>query len=166
MRNDMNKILDKYFKGESHLEEEKLLREYFSSNEFDEELQDLAPVFNYFNSEAKLGKSFEPNLSFIKEKKKVSFLFPKIIGIAASLLLLFGLTQIFVNQDTMYKNKYTEIEDPKEGLEFTLETLGFASTKMNNAIKPVLHIKELETALQPISHIKELEKAAVFNFNK
>jgi len=166
MKNDMNKILDKYFKGESNLEEEKLLREYFNSNEINEDLEDLTPIFKYFNSEAELGKNFEPDLSFTQEKTKVRFLFPKVISIAASLLLLFGITQIFMTQDTMYKNKYTEIEDPREGLEFTLETLGFASTKMNNAIQPASHLKELESALQPMSHIKELEKTAVFNFNK
>ena len=166
MRNDINNILDKYFKGESNLEEEKLLHEYFKSNKHDEEFEELAPVFNYFNSESALGKSFEPDLSFTQEKSKVRFLFPKIISIAASLLLLFGITQIFMSQDTMYKNKFTEIEDPREGLEFTLETLGYASTKLDKAIKPVSHIKELRTALEPMSHIKELEKTAVFNFNK
>ena len=55
MRYDIDKLLDKYWNGESSLQDEKDLRAYFLSDSVDEEYQDLIPLFSYFEAEAELG---------------------------------------------------------------------------------------------------------------
>ena len=115
MTDDIQKLLDKYWAGESSLEDEQALKDHFSGNDNHDE---LTPLFSYLNSEKDNTYNFEPDLSFTKDKAKVRYLLPKIIGIAASLVLLFTLsTGTFNSTDQSYKNKYTEVEDPEEALE-------------------------------------------------
>ena len=45
-------MLDKYFEGTSTLQEEKALRAYFTSGQFDPEFAEIAPMFEYFADEA------------------------------------------------------------------------------------------------------------------
>ncbi|MDD2504292.1 MAG: hypothetical protein PHG58_10675 [Clostridia bacterium] len=47
----IRELLDKYFNGETSLDEEKMLREYFSGNQTDAEFEQYAPMFNYFSGE-------------------------------------------------------------------------------------------------------------------
>ena len=85
---------------------------------------------------------------------RVIHFLPKLIAIAASLALLLTVSlHLFDNGDTMYKNKYTELEDPEEALEITMEALGFLS-------------KKYEKGTEPMSkHFKNLEKTNVFDLN-
>lgn len=169
MNSDMNTIIDKYFQGETTLVEEQELRTYMLSDEVHEDHEELRPLFSYFHEESQLGKDFEPDLSFTRGSGgKIRFMLPRILAVAASVILLFTVANIWmgVESDTVYKNKYTEVEDPREGLSIALETLGFASHTLDNAIQPVSHLKELPDAIQPVSHLKELKRTAVFDFNK
>ena len=44
-------LLDKYWAGESSLEEEKMIYAYFKRGNIEPDLQEFAPLFSYFNSE-------------------------------------------------------------------------------------------------------------------
>jgi len=156
MKHMINELLDKYWQGETSLEEERSLRKYFASNDIDEEHLAFKPLFGYFESEAEQGKSFEPDLSFARSStNRFRVLIPRIIAIAATVVLLFTVSRQWVNQSqaTVYKNKYTELQDPEEALEITLDALGFVSHK-------------LDKGTREISHIKKIEKTAVFKFDK
>ncbi|PSL43346.1 hypothetical protein CLV51_10835 [Chitinophaga niastensis] len=52
--NKISALLEKYWEGESSLEEEALLRNFFSTPHHDlpDELQEAAPLFQYFHEEA------------------------------------------------------------------------------------------------------------------
>lgn len=156
MRYDIDNILDKYWEGTSSLEEENVLKEYFNSSEVQDAHLEFKPLFNFFKAEAESIPAFEPDLSFTRKKQtKVRFLLPKLIAIAASFVLLFSVSQQWLDksEDTMYKNKFTELEDPEEALAITLEALGFVSSKIDKGTKD-------------LTHIKEIEKTAVFKFDK
>ena len=49
--NNIKQILDKYWEGETSLQEENLLQEYFNSEKVVEELKDVQPLFQYFKVE-------------------------------------------------------------------------------------------------------------------
>jgi hypothetical protein len=49
--NNIKQILEKYWEGETSLQEENLLHEYFNSDEVVEELKDIQPMFQYFRME-------------------------------------------------------------------------------------------------------------------
>jgi len=156
MRYDIEKLLDKYWNGESSIQEEQEIRSYLLSDSVDEDHREFIPLFQYFESESKVGSEFELDLSFTQSQKtKVRFLFPKLIAIAASLVLLFSVSRQWVNSstDTIYKNKYTELQDPNEALQITLDALGFVS-------------HNIEKGTREVSHLKKFEKTAVFNFDK
>ncbi|MCU6167891.1 hypothetical protein KWH76_24100, partial [Enterobacter roggenkampii] len=53
MMNDIDKILEKYFDGETSLEEEKILRQYFRQPEIEERHKMYASMFNFFSQERK-----------------------------------------------------------------------------------------------------------------
>ncbi len=58
------KLLDKYFDGESSLQEETQLREYFNGQEVHESLRSYQPLFGFFQQEReqKLDELFEARL--------------------------------------------------------------------------------------------------------
>lgn len=156
MKTQINELIEKYWQGETSLDEEARLREYFSSGSVDEEHSDLVPLFGYFKHEAERSFEFEPDLSFTRRSSKgVRYLIPRIIAVAASILLLFSVSRIWLDpkEDTIYKNKYTELEDPEEALAITLDALGYVSHK-------------IEEGTQDVKHMKKIEKTAVFNFDK
>ena len=49
----LQQLLQKYWDGETTLEEEQLLKDYFQSNEVSDELRDVAAMFQYFNQAKK-----------------------------------------------------------------------------------------------------------------
>ena len=49
--NNIKQILEKYWEGETSLQEENLLHEYFNSDDVVEELKDVQPMFQYFKEE-------------------------------------------------------------------------------------------------------------------
>lgn len=84
-------LLNKYFEGETSAAEEKQLRDFFASSEIPPEWAEYKPLFAYFDEEIekeqqKVHESFK--------KKKISLsrqTFYIISGIAASMLILFGI---------------------------------------------------------------------------
>mgnify|MGYP000639411304 FL=1 len=156
MQSTIDHLIQKYWDGESSLEEERQLKDYFNSGSVDDAHKSLIPMFRYYKSESKLTTDFVPDLSFTNESKpKVRYLIPKIMAVAASLLLLLTVTynQLDVS-DTSYNNKYTEVENPDEALAIAVEALGFLGTKYKKGTAPVS------------KGLKNLEKTDVFNFTK
>ena len=48
---DIDSLLNKYFDGETTLEEERMLRTYFNQDNLPEHLKEFAPMFNYIEDE-------------------------------------------------------------------------------------------------------------------
>jgi hypothetical protein len=154
MKSDIQQLIEKYWNAESSTQEEEQLKSYLSSPEVAEEHKHLKSLFGFYELQKQVKTDFEPDLSFLpSQKPKLRFLLPKVIAIAASFLLLLALSYNWLQKssDTMYKNKYTELEDPEEALAITLEALGYASNKIEKATKPA-------------AHFKKVEKTAVFKF--
>lgn len=85
---NIDKLLEKYFEGETSLKDEQELREYFSRPDIKEKHKSYAPMFSYFSENQK---------SQLKNKaKKRSFLFI-CTNIAASIALLIGVYIVFVS---------------------------------------------------------------------
>ncbi len=156
MNHDIDNILEKYWNGETSIEEENAIKEYMLSDNVAGDHQSYIALFRYFDEEKNLDYEFVPDLSFAQSKKnKLRFIVPRVIAIAASLLLLFTINKIWIgnSSDTIYKNKYTELQNPEEALQITLDALGFVGHNLDKGTKEV-------------SHMKQFEKTAVFNFDK
>ncbi len=82
---DIDKIIDKYFEGETSLTEEKILEKYFQQASIEEKHQIYKPMFNFFSNERKETKP--------EEKKKIKPLYAW-IGVVASIILLISISII------------------------------------------------------------------------
>ncbi|MBT8190367.1 MAG: hypothetical protein HKO89_04335 [Saprospiraceae bacterium] len=156
MNTHLEKILNKYWDGETSLQEEAEIREYFNSDQVSPEHKEISALFQYMNNEREITFDEELDFSFIKDEKKTKtrFLWPRLMTMAASVAVLLAVSiYLFDTGSTTYKYKYTELQDPDEALAITMEALGFLTQKYEKGSEPIN------------KHLKNLEKTAVFDFN-
>lgn len=85
--NNMDELIEKYFEGETSLQEEKLIREYFERGDIQEKHRAYAPMFGFFAEERQ--KTSPP----ARKKKKLP-LFVR-ASIAASIALVLSVRIFF-----------------------------------------------------------------------
>lgn len=90
MMNDIDKILEKYFDGETSLEEEKILRQYFRQPKIEERHKIYIPMFNFFSGERK-------EAGIEKKKKKIPVY--AWLSVAASILILLTIKSVHTNME-------------------------------------------------------------------
>jgi hypothetical protein len=150
-------ILEKYFQGESTIAEEKELKDYFSSPNVAQHLQQYQPLFGYF-SQVKEQKSTQELESLARtgaaiplqtKKRNVAWL-----SIAASAVVLLGIGTYYVSEkNTPPVVAQTELgtyDDPEEALAATQKALALLSNKVNVGIESVQYIKEYEQSKNKI----------------
>lgn len=141
--NKIEDILEKYFQGESSIAEENQLKEYFSSLNVAQHLEQYKPMFGYFSQAKEQKSTYEIPLQ--SKKRNVAWL-----SIAASAVVLLGIgTYFFVSEqkDTTAVASQTELgtyQDPEEALKATQKALALLSNNVNVGIESVQYIKEYE----------------------
>jgi len=146
-------ILEKYFEGETSVAEENQLREYFSSSNVAQHLEQYKPMFGYFSQTKEQMSTHEiPLLPKSRDKKRnVAWL-----SIAASAVVLLGIgTYFFVSEqkETTAVASQTELgtyQDPEEALKATQKALALLSNNVNVGIESVHYIKEYEQSKNKI----------------
>ena len=156
-------LLQKYWNAETSLEEEQVLRQFFSSEQVPENLNDTANLFRYFEAQKKMGVndvSFEADL-----KKKLSQTRPagkmismtQLARIAAGLLVVVAAT-FFIRQEVRKaypdepEDTYT---DPKVAFEETKKALMMISKSFNKAQKEASKINVFNEATGIIQNNKQ-----------
>ncbi len=139
--NNIRKLLDKYWEGQSSVEEEIQLRDFFSGTDVPEDLKSYQPLFQFFQMEQdkKLNDDFDKKLiqkleSSEKPTAKVRRLPYYLMRIAAAGLLLFSI--YFVSQQGPFKPDQTEVANydemtPEEVYAQTKQALLLVSAKLN-----------------------------------
>lgn len=141
-------ILEKYFQGETTIAEENQLKEYFSSPDVAQHLEQYKPIFGYF-SQVKQQKSTQ-EIPLQTKKRNVAWL-----SIAASVVVLLGIgTYFFVSEKTadqvVAQSELGTYDDPEEALAATQKALALLSNKVNVGIESVQYIKEYEESKNKI----------------
>lgn len=153
---DIQTLLERYFNGETTLEEEATLRAYFLGNNVDEELEAYKPLFVYYEEELEehLGSDFDQRmLQLIDEPQQVKARtislhrrFMPIIRAAAVVvfvLLLGNTLQTLFNHNNAPAGTAT-IEQPSTGINVALRDSAVVdSMKQSKAQMPA----EEETSL-------------------
>ena len=147
----IDQLLEKYWNVETTLQEEKLLKEYFSSGNIDASHQQHAHLFQYLKNESEIvsERKLELTEELVQEgePKIIAFNFKKLMSMAAAFIFLiaayFGLTQMMTTTvtETSYTGKFTSLDEEREAqeaYEITMEALAFMSSK----------IKTTETEIQ------------------
>jgi len=150
--NNIKQILEKYWEGETSLQEENLLHEYFNSDDVVEELKDVQPMFQYFKVEQSTrieNPKFDEQLltqleeTMIKPMRSVGNRRNRIIRLVASaaaiVLLAFSGLFIYQQMDTSGQIAETEetllledlTEEERLAYEQTKAALAYVSSKLN-----------------------------------
>lgn len=137
----MDKLIEKYLSGQTSLQEEARLREYFCSGNVAPHLQEYVPLFTYF--ELSKEESYTGTVNFKKGRKKVY----SWVAIAASVVLIAGL--YFQRPDEI--NEFGSYEDPELAMQKTKEALQMVSQYMNTGTEDLGYIREFEEAQNVIS---------------
>ncbi|WP_264531168.1 hypothetical protein [Flavobacterium sp. N502540] len=146
--NKIENILEKYFQGETTIAEENQLKEYFSSPDVAQHLEQYKPMFGYF-SQVKEQKSTQ-TIPLKTKKRNVAWL-----SIAASAVVLLGIGTYFYTSEknTTPVTAQTELgtyDDPEEALAATQKALALLSNNVNVGIESVQYIKEYEQSKNKI----------------
>lgn len=142
-------ILEKYFEGETTIAEEKELKEYFSSPNVAQHLEQYKPMFGYFSQAKEQKSTYEIPLQ--TKKRNVAWL-----SIAASTVILLGIgTYYFASEQntTTAVASQTELgtyDDPEEALKATQKALALLSNNVNVGIESVQYIGEYEQSKNKI----------------
>ena len=150
--NNIKQILEKYWEGETSLQEENLLHEYFNSDDVVEELKDVQPMFQYFKVEQTTrieNPNFDEALltqlegTVIKPMRTINYRRNRIIRLVASAAAIIFITfsglfiyqemdksgQIAETEKTLQLEELTEEE--RIAYEQTKEALAYLSSKLN-----------------------------------
>jgi hypothetical protein len=138
--NKIEALLEKYFGGETSVAEENELKDYFSSPNVAEHLEQYRPLFGYF-AEAKKQK-LTHQVSLTSKKRKVTWL-----SIAASIVMMMGIGMYtYFNVNTVKENQELgTYDDPEEALEATQKALAMLSDNVNVGIEGVQYLQVYET---------------------
>lgn len=149
---ELNKIeilLEKYFQGETSIAEENELRNYFSSPDVAQHLEQYKPMFGYFShASGQELKQKNPLLPKPRDKKRnVPWL-----SIAASVVVLLGIgTYVFYNYDNENeKQDLGTYDDPEVALRETQKALALLSNHVNVGIESVYYIQEYQNSKELI----------------
>lgn len=146
--NRIEDILEKYFQGETTIAEEKELKEYFSSSNVAQHLEQYKPMFGYF-SQVKQQKSTQ-NIPLKTKKRNVAWL-----SIAASVVVLLSIgTYFYVSEKNttpvVAQSELGTYDNPEEALAATQKALALLSNNVNVGIESVQYIKEYEQSKNKI----------------
>ena len=147
--NKIEEILTKYFEGETTVDEEKQLQQYFSSANVAPHLLHYSPLFVYFAT-AKKEQFIEHNsniktLKVHKSDKKSNFLW---LSVAASVMILMGIGfyLFYASKAFSTKEGLGTYDDPEVAFEETQRALNLLSNNVNVGIESVQYVEEYEMA--------------------
>jgi hypothetical protein len=169
---NLEQLLEKYWKCETSLEEEKALRDYFSGSAVPEAMKETAVLFRYFESERLrvTGEEVEQYVTKeINERRggKIISMFNiyRMARIAAGVLVVVAATY-FVRQEVR-KSYPPEIEgtitDPQLALEETKKALMMISKGFGRAREEATKLNLINEAEKKISGKDKEERKAKIN---
>jgi hypothetical protein len=147
----IEKLIEKYFEGETSIAEETELKVYFSSSDVAQHLKQYQPIFSYFSKAKEPQSTQQISLgSTISDKKRPMVLW---FSIAASVLVMVGVgTYMFneSNQQPTNTSEYGTYDNPEKALEETERALALVAEHLNTGIESVSYINEYENSKNKI----------------
>ena len=166
---DYKIMLEKYWKGETSIAEEKALRHYFSTDKVDPELMPYKELFVYYkvSKETELTASVpifldQPTTKDAKVVKLKRFSLWRSVAAAVLLLISFSIIYNTFNQPTKEERlaKYwaeKEIKNPVLAYQKTKAALQLVSQKLNGGTA---------AAIKQVSKVQKVGKTIRFDINK
>ena len=171
---EIRKLLDRFYLGETTLEEEKILQEYLSSASVPEELMPDRDLFR--SMEPGNQNVIVPNglnkkiLDVIDQQEKKVFRTRRISvftlsGLAAGLLVVIALYTGYFSKGQSARLASHQMsdtyEDPQDAYEEARRALAFVSAKLNTGASELVHVKQVsKTASDPLRSLSKINKGS------
>lgn len=134
---NIKQLLEKYFDGQTSIQEEKELKNYFSSKNIVSELMQYQDMFGYFSKEQQTETQIEPTL---KQKPNRKWLW-----MAASVVVLLGIGFTFLKHSVQSEDLGT-FDNPEIAFEETQKALQLVAENLNKGKQKIEYIQEYENA--------------------
>ena len=170
----VRKMLERFYRGESTLEEEKWLQAYFSSASVPEEFLPDKELFVTFGSAGDtvsvpvdLNKKILDTLDKVDRKeirtRRISMY--SLSGLAAGLLAVIAVYVFFLRTDgplQFASHQVTDtFEDPLEAYEEAKRTLAYVSVKLNHGTSELKHVQQVsKTTTDPLKSLSKINKGS------
>jgi hypothetical protein len=169
----IRKMLERFYLGESTLEEEKKLQEYFASTTVPEELIPDKELFLNFNSgnesitvPGDLNKKIIATIDDVERKavrtRRISMF--SLSGLAAGLMAMIAVYLFYFRDDNptlLSSVEWTDTyEDPMEAYEEAKRTLAFVSAKLNNGTSELKHVQQVAKTADPLKSLSKINKGS------
>jgi hypothetical protein len=171
---EIRKMLERFYRGETTLEEERFLQEYFSSASVPEELlpdrelfRSLEPSGNFVTVPDNLNRKILDVIDK-QEKKEVRTRRISVFalsGLAAGLLVVIALYVGYFRVDQtvqMASNQITDTyNDPQDAYEEAKRTLTYVSAKLNTGTSELEYVKKItKTSSDPLKSLSKINKGS------
>ena len=156
---ELKHLVEKFFDGETSVEEERLLKVYFSGENIPEQFQEMKAYFTALQNETEqaLDDAFEQRV-FEKTEEDVPrpgnrkrWIYGVVAAAATVLLLLWFGTKVFST-----KEEYGTIKDPVLAFNETRKALDLAAVEMNKGMSPAE--QTVKTVDDNLKKVYQLEK--------
>jgi hypothetical protein len=157
-------LLDKYNRAETNLDEEQMLREYFSGqSDIPAELEPYRTAFRYFDTmrhiavqEPELESKLDALIDREQNHKPVIMLNRKVIRwiSAAALVVLISTMVLVVNKNR--KPDLGTYDDPALAYQEAQRTLLYISQTMNHGTKELSNISKINSSVQNLKNLEKL----------
>jgi hypothetical protein len=161
--NEIERLIEKYFRGETTLAEEKLLREFFSGDDIAEELAGYKPLFALFEEEQKEGitnPEFDRILfaKLTEDEGRVVGMIPKrtrityLVSLAAAVVLLAGIAVAIVMTFNP-GGKYTSKDEMAYAQ--AQEALMIVSSNLNCGVSHARYLKSFDKGMEKMQMLSK-----------
>lgn len=142
----IEKLIEKYFEGETSIAEEKELKNYFSSQNVAQHLEQYKPVFGYFSQAKQEQFTAAIPLKSKRKQKRLAWL-----SVAASVVVMLGVG-LFAYQNTSEtaQKNLGVIDDPEIAFKETQKALALISKHVNTGIESVNYLGEYQQSKNKI----------------
>lgn len=132
---NIKELLQKYFEGETSIQEEKKLKSYFTSKNITPELMQYQYMFGYFSEE----QQTETQKEFVLKQKNTK----KWLWMVASVLIVSGIGLTLLKQPKNSENLGT-FDNPEIAFEETQKALQLVAENLNRGKQKIEYIQEYE----------------------
>lgn len=132
-------LLEKYFEGATSIAEENQLKDYFSSEDVAQHLEQYKPMFGYFSIAKE--QQFKQDIPLQSKKRRVVAW----LSVAASVVVLISAgTFAYYNYGTTQNQDLGTYDSPEEAFRETQKALALLSDNVNTGVESVQYIKVYE----------------------
>lgn len=155
----IDELLDKYFRGETTLAEEKLLKNYFASDDVVSKHDPYRELFRAFDSESKerMNEPLKKVLPVQKFSKRLWIRTFSYSGIAAAILIA-----LWIQRPQQSENYAivagSRIEDPEYVQKYAEKKLNKVNEILENSMEPMKSMETVRRSLHPMQKVADTRK--------